>query len=475
MAAENQAARSPRSGSAAPGGTAPRYRSLLERIFRAGVAAVEPARLVRSRLLDGASLRLRIGAKRTLLLEGRKIWMIAAGKAAIPMARESARLLGSRLAAGVVAAPRRPRGLPRRVRGFAGGHPLPNRGSLEAGRAVWALLRRAGADDVVLVLLSGGASSLLVLPAPGITLRDTLATHRLLLRAGATIAEVNAVRKHLSRLKGGGLARRAGEARVACLLLSDAIGNSPSVIGSGPAAADPTTYADALRVLSRRRILDRVPARVRRHLERGRQGKVAETLKPGERWTWNVVIGDNRVALAAASAEARSLGYRSQILTASMRGDTRVCARRFAAEIRRRVRRGRRPICLLAGGETTVEVRGKGRGGRNQEFALVLAEELAGFRRIHCLSAGSDGRDGPTDAAGAFVDGSTAERAARLRLEPRAFLERNDSYGFFRRLGGLFRTGPTGTNVMDLKIVILGRLPAKTSRSLLRQPAAASP
>jgi glycerate 2-kinase len=433
-----------------------RCRSLLKRIFRAAVAAVEPGQLVRSRFVDGESLRLRVGAKRTLSIGGRKVWMVAAGKAATAMARESARALGSRLAAGVIVAPSRAPRLPPRTRGFVGGHPLPNRESLVAGRAVWELLRRARADDVVLVLLSGGASSLLVLPAAGITVRDKIATNRLLLRAGATIAEVNTVRKHLSRLKGGWLARRAGKARVVSLLLSDVVGSSPSVIGSGPAAVDPTTYADALRVLTRRRILDRVPEPVRRHLERGYQGRIAETLKPGERRIRNVVIGDNRIALAAASVEARSLGYRCQILTASMRGDTRACARRFAAEVRRRARRRRAPVCLLAGGETTVEVRGRGRGGRNQEFALVLAEELAGFPRIHCLSAGSDGRDGPTDAAGAFVDGSTAERAARLGLEPRAFLERNDSYGFFRRLGELFRPGSTGTNVMDLKIVIVG-------------------
>jgi len=381
--------------------------------------------------------------------------MVAAGKAATAMACETARALGSRLAAGVIVAPGRAPRLPPRTRGFVGGHPLPNRGSLAAGKAVWALLRRARADDVVLVLLSGGASSLFVLPAAGISLGDKVATNRLLLRAGATIVEVNAVRKHLSRLKGGGLARRAGRARVVSLLLSDVVGSSPSVIGSGPAAADPTTYADALRVLTRRRILDRVPASVRRHLERGEEGKIAETLKPGERRIRSVVIGDNRAALGAASAEARSLGYDCEILTASMRGDTRACARRFAAEIRRHGRRRRRPVCLLAGGETTIEVRGTGRGGRNQEFALVLAGELAGLRRIHCLSAGSDGRDGPTDAAGAFVDGSTAERAARLGLEPRTFLERNDSHGFFRRLGDLFRPGSTGTNVMDLKIVII--------------------
>lgn len=332
---------------------------------------------------------------------------------------------------------------------------MPNAGSLAAGRVTWRMLGRAAAGDTVLVLLSGGASSLLVLPAVGITLRDKIHTGELLLRSGATIAEVNSVRKHISRLKGGGLVRRAGRARVYCLLLSDVIGNSPSVIGSGPAASDPTTYADAWRVLERRRLLDAVPERVRRHLRRGIRGRLPETLKPGEGRARHVLLGDVRVALAAAAECARASGLEPEIMTTSLAGDTRAAARWFAAKLRSRASRGGRDRCILAGGETTVEVRGSGRGGRNQEFALVLAEELAGLRGVFCLSAGSDGIDGPTDAAGAFVDGDTLARANRLGLSPAAFLERNDSYGFFRRTGDLFRPGPTGTNVMDLKIAVL--------------------
>jgi len=432
-------------------------RELLEGLFRSAVAAVEPARLVRSRLFtDGGDVRLRAGTRRMLSPRGRRLWVIAAGKAAPAMAGEATRILGSRLAGGVVVAPQRPSGLPPTIQRFRGGHPLPNRGSLAAGRAAWALLGPVRTDDCVLVLLSGGASSLLVLPAAGITLRDKVRTNELLLRAGAPIAEVNAVRKHLSRLKGGGLARRAGDARLVCLILSDVIGSSPAVVGSGPAAADPTTYADALRILERRELLGRVPARVRHHLALGRTGRRRETLKPGERRTENFVIGDNRLALAAAAAAARAAGLECEILTASMRGETGRSARAFAAAIRRRCRRRRRPLCVLAGGETTVEVRGRGRGGRNQQFALVLADEIRGLRGVHCLSAGSDGRDGPTDAAGAFVDGTTADRAARMGLDLHAFLERNDSYGFFAHLGDLFRPGPTGTNVMDLKLAVVG-------------------
>ena len=432
-------------------------RELLERLFRAAVADVEPARLVRSRLFrdDEGEARLRAGTRRVLALTGRRLWMIAAGKAAPAMASAAAQILGPRLAGGMVAAPRRPSDLPRVLRAFCAGHPLPDRGSLAAGRAAWTLLGRVRVDDCVLVLLSGGASSLLVLPAAGLLLRDKIRTNDLLLRASAAIAEVNAVRKHLSRLKGGGLARRAGGARLVCLILSDVIGSSPAVVGSGPTAADPTTYADALRILERRGLLDRVPPRVRRHLELGRAGRRPETMKPGERRTENHVIGDNRRALAAAAAAARAAGLECDILTASMRGDTGRSARAFAAEIRRRGRRARRPLCLLAGGETTVEVRGRGRGGRNQQFALVLADAIRGLPDVHCLSAGSDGRDGPTDAAGAFADGTTADRAARLGLGLHAFLERNDSYRFFDRLGDLFRPGPTGTNVMDLKFALI--------------------
>jgi glycerate 2-kinase len=433
----------------------PGARAQLERIYRAAVAAVEAGTLVRRRLIRGCPVRIWLGPQRHLRLDARRVWIVAAGKAAAAMAKEASRVFGSRLVGGVVAAPVPAHGLDAKLCAFVAGHPSPSRASLAAGRAAWRLLGRARRGDLVLVLLSGGASSLLVLPARGISLSDKVRTGQLLLRAGATIGEVNAVRKHLSLLKGGGIVRRANGARVLGLLLSDVIGSSPSVIGSGPAASDPTTYADAWRVLERYDLLERIPGRVTRRLALGRRGAIAETLKPGERRVRNLVIGDNRLALSAAASEARSLGLRCEILSSSLRGDTRAAARWFANRLRRRLRRTGSGLCLLAGGETTVVVRGSGRGGRNQEFALVLAEKLRGLRAVHCLSAGSDGRDGPTDAAGAFVDGSTFDRAIRRGLDPRRFLERNDSHELFRRLGGLFRPGPTGTNVMDLKIAVV--------------------
>jgi glycerate 2-kinase len=430
-------------------------REQLVHVYRAAIAAVEPASLIRARLLAGETPLLRIGENRTTPVAARA-WLIAAGKAAGAMAREASCTLGRRLAGGIVALPERARGLPPALRQFVAGHPLPNRRSLEAGKRAAAIAAGARREDLVLVLLSGGASSLLVLPAAGISLEDKAATSDLLLRSGATIGEINTVRKHLSRIKGGGLLRHAGAARVVGLILSDVIGGSPAVVGSGPTASDPTAFTDALRVLARHRILDRVPRAVRRHLELGARGLRPETLKPGERPVRNFVIGDNRLALRAAGVQAETLGLRSRILTASLRGGTERAAQRFGAEVRRRA--SAKGLCLLAGGETTVKVRSQGRGGRNQHFALALAKEIAGLRNVHCLIAGSDGRDGSTDSAGAFVDGTTVDRARRLGLEPCAFLRNHDSHAFFTALGDLFRPGPTGTNVMDLEVAIIGRV-----------------
>jgi hydroxypyruvate reductase len=372
------------------------------------------------------------------------------------MAAAAAELAADGVAGGVVALPGRMPALPGRILRFRAGHPLPDRESLAAGRAVWRLLGQAGEGDVVLLLLSGGASSLLALPAPGLTLTDERRTTELLLGSGAGIAEINAVRKHLSRLKGGGLARRARPADVVGLALSDVIGSSPAVIGSGPGAADPSTFADAWRVLARRGLVDRVSTRVRHHLEQGMRGSVPDTPKPGTLRSRHVVIGDVATALAAAAARARQLGYEPIVATAAMRGETRGAARRFARTVATVARAKRRAVCVLAGGETTVTVTGPGRGGRNQEFALALVEDAAALPGFSCLSAGTDGIDGPTDAAGAFVDASTRERARRRHLDPSRFLADNDSHAFFARLGDLFRPGPTGTNVMDLKIALVG-------------------
>jgi hydroxypyruvate reductase len=296
------------------------------------------------------------------------------------------------------------------------------------------------------------------LPVEGLTLEEKQATTRLLLACGATIHEINAVRKHISRIKGGQLARLAAPARVESLLLSDVIGDDLDVIGSGPTAPDASTFATAGAILDRYQIRQRVPAAVRHRIEQGERGEIPETPKPADSLfarVRNTVVGGNRLALDAAARAARQLGYRTLILSSTIEGETREIARMHAAiarEIAATGRPARPPACIITGGETTVTIKGDGLGGRNQEFALAAALEIAGLDRVVVFSAGTDGTDGPTDAAGAIADGQTLERKPEARL----FLERNDSYNYFQPLGDLIITGPTNTNVMDVRLILVG-------------------
>jgi hydroxypyruvate reductase len=324
---------------------------------------------------------------------------------------------------------------------------------LRAAHALLGLAHAAARDDLVLFLISGGGSALLPAPAPPVTLDEKRRVTRLLLEAGATIHELNAVRKHLSLFKGGQLARAAAPATIVTLALSDVIGNALDVIASGPTAPDPTTFADALAVLDRFGLRARVPPSVRERLEAGARGEVPETPKPADplfaRVT-NVVIGDNSLVVDAAIARATALGYTPVLLTRALAGEARDVAREF-------VDRGRalRPrTCLIAAGETTVTVRGDGVGGRCQEFALAAAVEVGGDPTLTVLAAGTDGTDGPTPAAGAIADGSTVARGAAARLDVHSLLAANDSHAFFRALGDLVSPGPTGTNLQDLYLLV---------------------
>jgi hydroxypyruvate reductase len=327
---------------------------------------------------------------------------------------------------------------------------------------VGALAGGLGRDDLLLVLLSGGASALLPAPVTGVSLADKAAVTSLLLRAGATIHELNTVRKHLSRLKGGGLARAAAPARVVCLALSDVVGDDLSTIASGPTVPDPTTYGDALRILATRGVLDKSPASVRAHLEAGARGAIPETPKPGEGLFARVttrVVGSNRLSVQVASREARRQGLRPLVLTTRLEGEAREVARALVAVLRECVESGqpaRPPVCLLAGGETTVTVRGDGRGGRNQELAVAAAEPLAAFPGPALVaSLATDGIDGMSEAAGGVVDQESLARAAALGVAPpAAFLGASDSRGFLAALGDLIVTGPTGTNVVDLTVLM---------------------
>jgi glycerate 2-kinase len=342
-----------------------------------------------------------------------------------------------------------------------GGHPVPDEAGVAGTRRLAALVEEVGPDDLLLCPISGGGSALLTLPAPGITLADLQTLTDQLLRAGATINELNAVRKHLSQIKGGGLARMAAPATVISLILSDVVGDPLDVIASGPTAPDPTTYADAWGVLERYGLLTAAPDPVLARLRPGLDGKAAETPKPGDlvfARVHNVVVGSNRLAAGAAVTQAQELGFNTLLLSTFVEGEAREVARVAAALAKEIVRYDRpvtRPACLVWGGETTVTIRGQGLGGRNQELALAAALALDGWPGVVLLALATDGSDGPTDAAGALVTGETAARARRLGLDPAGYLVRNDSYHFFQQLGDLILTGPTQTNVNDLLFIFV--------------------
>ena len=405
--------------------------------------------------------QLRAGNFRLALKEFDRVFVIAVGKAAVPMGAAASQVLGRALAGGIAVTKHgHARRILRKIAVLEAGHPIPDESGLIASEKVGTLLKDLNARDLLIVLVSGGASGVLPAPAEPITLSAKQQTTDLLLRAGADITELNAVRKHLSLLKGGKLAALAYPATVVSLLLSDVIGDPLETIGSGPTAPDPTTFSDALAVLDKYRVRNRVPKAVRSWLQDGAAGKVLETPKPGNpifQNVHNVVVGGNRLALEAAAQKSRALGYHTLILSSTMHGETREVARVHAqvlCEVRRSGHPIRPPACILSGGETTVTVHGHGKGGRNQEFALAAAIEIDGLRDSLIASLGTDGTDGPTDAAGAIVTGQTITRAFALGLDAAAHLRENDSYPFFDDLGDLIRTGPTGTNVMDIHLML---------------------
>ena len=431
-------------------------------IFTAGIAAADPFQAV-NRVLRLEKDALCAGEAALPLAPGAKVHLLAVGKAAGPMAAAAESILGEYLGEGLAVSKYDHLWPLRKVRLLQAGHPLPDDNGLAATRAVGDLVTKADADDLVVCLLSGGASALLPAPAAGISLGEKLAATELLLGCGASIQEINCVRKHLSTLKGGGLARLVAPRKLLTLVLSDVVGDPLDVIASGPTVPDPTSFAEALAVVDRYQLLQRLPAAVRQRLEQGCAGHIPETPKPGEScFAGQVVqlVGSNAQSLAAAAAAAMRLGYTPLVLTSSLTGETRQVAAVHAAIARELVASGQPlppPVCLLSGGETTVTLRGSGRGGRNQEFALAAALGIAELADVVILSGGTDGTDGPTDAAGAIVDGSTLQRARQLGLDPARHLQQNDAYPFFAALGDLLITGPTNTNVMDLQLILAGK------------------
>ena len=392
-----------------------------------------------------------------------KLLLIGFGKAASLMSKAIEDNLGDLLAGGIIVT-KYGHSVERdgnsKVITYEAGHPLPDENGIKAAKAIVGLLKETDTNTLVICLISGGGSALLAAPYGDITLADKQEVTSMLLKAGADIYELNTVRKHISAVKGGRLAEAAQPAAIISLILSDVMGDRLDVIASGPTEPDKTTYNDAHNVLQKYKLEDRLPASVAEIIGKGIRGLVPETPKDGDpvfQRVKNIIIGNNKIARDAASQAAELLGYRTTVLPAELSGEASIVARelaRKAIDFKKALAPGDK-ACIIAGGETTVTVRGNGKGGRNMELALVFGMEIKGLPGITFLSAGTDGTDGPTDAAGAFADGQTVAKAAGAGLDPVEYLKNNDSYAFFSRTGDLLITGPTGTNVMDIQIILI--------------------
>lgn len=429
-------------------------------IFDAGVGAVAPETCV-ARHLHISGSRLHAGETDLDLDQVRHIYVAGAGKASAAMACQVETLLGTRIHDGVVVT-KYGHGMPlAHCRVMEAGHPVPDANGLAGAAALLEMVSQAGPEDLIVCLISGGASALTPAPAAGITLTDKQDTTRILLGCGATIHEINTIRKHLSRIKGGQLCAAANGARVVSLILSDVVGDDLDIIGSGMTAPDTGYFSDCRAILAKYRIWDSVPESVRQHIQAGIEGRISDTPKPGTSLfskVLNRVVGSLSDALTAAEKEAGRRGFTPLVLSSMIKGEAREAAGVLCA-IAMAVQRSGKPVappaCLLSGGETTVTLQGTGKGGRNMEMALAGAMALAGTSGILMLSAGTDGTDGPTDAAGAFADGTTLSRAGALGLSAGTHLAENNSYPFFLALEDLLITGPTRTNVMDMQIFLV--------------------
>jgi len=437
-------------------------REQVVKIFNAALKSADPYKAVALYWDEISSLYKKNNCSR--------LYVVGFGKAAVPMAKALTDGVGGIVSGGIIIAPYGQQVRPDeidKIRICEARHPLPDENGWKATVGILNLLKDIDDRTLVGCLISGGGSALLVSPCSGITLEEKQKTTGLLLKSGANINELNSVRKHLSDVKGGRLAMRAYPAHMTSLILSDVIGNNLDVIASGPTSPDSTTYADALKVIKRYGLEEKAPAGVMDILNKGSRGVIAETPKEGnavfERVN-NVIVGSNKSAIETAMEAANRLGFDAVVLSTEIQGEARGAGRwlaKKAIEIleRREGETGRgsekRSVCLISGGETTVTVKGNGRGGRNTELALAYAMEIEGASGITFLSAGTDGADGPTDAAGAFVDGQTVSKAKAIGADPGQYLQNNDSYNFFKAIDDLFITGLTGTNVMDIQITLI--------------------
>ena len=435
------------------------------RIMAAALEAVDPAKAVEQHLKrDGNQLKIENQVYDLDSFD--RVLLIGFGKACIPMGDAGSKILGEFLSSGVLITKANLAGGKissdkQQVPIFEGGHPVPDQRSIEGAQSIVDLLSTTTEKDLAIFLISGGGSALLTLPAPGILLDDIQTLTKSLFACGATINEINCLRKHLSQVKGGQLAQIAAPAQMISLILSDVVGDPLDVIASGPTVPDSTTHTDALAIFEKYEISDQVPQSILNHLQRGAQAEIADTPKPGDpifEQVRNIIIGNNYQAAKAAIKQAEAAGFNTLLLTTSLQGEAKIAGQMLAAIAKQVIATGEpipRPACIIVGGETTVTIRGDGLGGRNQELALGAVEELAGLGDVVLIALATDGDDGPTDAAGAVVTGNTLSRANLLGLNPSEFLTRNASYEFFDPLGDLLKPGPTQTNVNDLTFLII--------------------
>jgi glycerate 2-kinase len=430
------------------------------KVYSSGIRAVSPLAAV-SRFCSLNGSILSVGTRAYDLSRFKHIYVIGAGKACAPMASALENILGDRIDTGLISVKYQHIEALSKIKIREAAHPIPDESGLDGAREILDIAQSANAEDLVLCLLSGGGSALLSLPVAGISLSDKQKTNRILLSCGADIHEINTIRKHISSIKGGRLAQAVYPATLETLILSDVIGDDPDVIASGPTVPDSSVFEDCMGIMNKYGIYADIPKSVISHIQNGFGNEAAETPKKDDsvfQKTGYTIIGSNSKALSAAKETAGLLGYKTIILSSGIDGDTTQAAN-FHAAIAGEIKKTKNPVappaCILSGGETTVHIKGNGTGGRNMEFALAFAIAARGLKNIVLLSAGTDGTDGPTDAAGAFLDSDTLKRAKTAGIDPVSHLLDNDSYNFFRKTGDLFITGPTNTNVMDLRIMIV--------------------
>lgn len=434
-------------------------RALALRSLESALNAVDPKQIIKSKLLL-KNLTLHVNGYSIDLKKFKNIYVIGGGKASGSMAEALEQVLGNSITNGLVNVPRSSKNKTDIIKLHEASHPIPDEAGVEGTRRMLKIAEQAKEDDLIICLISGGGSSLMPLPRGKISIADKKEITNALLKCGATINEINTVRKHISDFKGGWLAKKAYPATILNLILSDVVGDPLDFIASGPTVPDSTTFSDAIKVLKKYRLWSKAPASIRKVLSDGEKGLIPETPKANDeafKRVYNVVVGNNRLASLTAQKYLKSEGLNTLLLTSTLEGEARHVGIMLASIVHEVSVSGNpvpKPAGIIAGGETTVTVTGKGLGGRNQEIALAAAQKLNDMNGVVVASLSTDGVDGPTDAAGAIADGKTLVRAAKMGLTPEEYLAENDSYHFFSKLGDLIFTGPTGTNVNDVSVIV---------------------